>query len=622
MTIRFLVLCGLAIGLTVGLTGCTLTKDTDVTDTEISDTDPELLFQSGQFENAARSFLAYAKTTTDSQKTYYQLRASAALARSGRLAEAKQLLTTINFTALDTFYQMIYRLTQANITIAERQPTKTLTVLETPFLDTTPEIYLSEYHDLRAEAYTLLGNRLDTTRELVARETYLTDKELITKNQQDIWSALATMSERALQQLRSAPPPDVLSGWMELVQIAKVHQLSPNRLKEQIFLWREKYPNHPVGEGILLALSQRKQEDVAYPDHVAILVPLSGKFSKAGEALRDGFLAAYFTLRPNINQSIRIYDVGDIQQVQSIYQQAVDEGAQFIVGPLTKEAVKRINDLEELPVPVMALNYTSEDEAARSNLYQFGLSPEEEARQVAERTWVDGHVNAAVLVPDGPWGERIYQAFKQRWELMGGNIVEKQSYQATKTDFSEPIRAMLNIDDSQRRYRRIATLLKRDIKYTSRRRQDIDFIFIAAYPRQARQIRPQLKFYHASRVPVYATSHVYTGILNQERDRDMDGLLFGDMPWVLSGNSQHRGIRAEIDNQISDAGNALQRLYALGIDAFNIIGALNTLRNYPYERFDGETGSLSLDDRLRVRRQLTWVKFRSGRPVAIEQGRL
>ena len=618
MTIRFLVLSCLLIG----FAGCTTIKDSDTTDTEIFDTNPELLFQSGQFENAARSFLAYAKTSTDTQQIYYQLRASAALARSGKLAEAQQLLTTIDFTTLDSFHQMIYRLTQANITIAERQPAQTLSVLETPLLDTSPEIYLAEYHDLRAEAYTLLGNRLETARELVTREAYLVNKESISKNQQDIWSALASMTERALQQLRSAPPPDILSGWMELVQIAKVHQLSPNRLKEQIFLWREKYPNHPVAEDILLALSQRKQEDVSYPDRVAMLVPLSGKFARAGEALRDGFLAAYFTLQPNTSQSIRIYDVGDNQQVQSMYQQAVDEGAQFIVGPLTKEAVKRVNDLEELPVPIMALNYTAEDEAARNNLYQFGLSPEEEARQVAERTWLDGHVNAAVLVPDGPWGERIYQAFKGRWELMGGRIVKKQAYEATKTDFSQPIRAMLNIDDSQRRYRRIATTLKRDIKFTSRRRKDIDFIFIAAYPRQARQIRPQLKFYHASKVPVYATSHVYTGVLNQERDRDMDGLLFGDMPWVLSESSAHRGIRAEIDSQISDAGNALQRLYALGIDAFNIIGALNTLRNYPYERFDGETGSLSLDDKLRIRRQLTWVKFRSGRPVAIEQGKL
>ena len=102
----------------------------------------------------------------------------------------------------------------------------------------------------------------------------------------------------------------------------------------------------------------------------------------------------------------------------------------------------------------------------------------------------------------------------------------------------------------------------------------------------------------------------------------MDGLEFGDMPWVLAESTTHRGMRAEIENEITVAGNTLQRIYALGIDAFNIIGALNTLRAYPYERYDGETGSLSLDNRLRVQRQLTWVKFRSGRPVAIDQGNM
>jgi outer membrane PBP1 activator LpoA protein len=601
--------------------GCTTTPTTD-TSVEAPGGDPELLFQAGQFENAASAFMAQAQDATGAQQTFYRLRASAALARAGKIAEAKLWLAQTKTDSLDSFTNAIYSLTLAHIAIAERQTDHVQQILSEPFDPAMSNLYLAEYHDLRANTFILLGNQLEAARELVTREKYLSDPQQILANQQNIWSALASMSERALQQLRTAPPPDTLSGWMELVQIAKVHQLSPARLKEQIYLWKEKYPGHPASEEILVALSQRKEEDVAYPDRVALMLPLSGKFAKAGEALRDGFLAAYFTLHPNQSQSIKIYDIGNNQDVSSVYEQAVKEGAQFVVGPLTKDAVNHISEVAELPVPILALNYTINDESARSNLYQFGLSPEEEARQVAERTWLDGHVNAAVLTPIGPWGERIYQAFKERWELMGGRIVERQTYEPTKTDFSIPIRMLLNIDDSTKRYRRIATTLKTDIKFTSRRRQDVDFVFLAAYPRQARQIRPQLKFYHASDVPVYATSHVYTGILNPERDRDMDGLMFGDMPWVLAESTTHRGIRSEIDRQISDAGNALQRLYALGIDAFNIIGALNTLRKYPYERFDGETGSLSLDTKLRIRRQLTWVKFRSGRPVILNQGNL
>jgi outer membrane PBP1 activator LpoA protein len=606
--------------LLLGFVGCTSMQPGP----QITPEQAEALFVNGQYEQASKDFLTLAQGASGTQQTYLQLRAVAALARSEHIAQAKQILQATPIAPTDAFNQMVLRLTQAHIAMAERQPNQVLQLLTAPQADTTPPRFQAEFHQLRAEANTMLGNRLDTARELVEREKHLSDPALIKSNQEAIWAALATMSERSLQQLRTAPPPDILSGWMELVQLAKVYQLSPIRLKQEIEAWQQRYPNHPVSPSILSALTQRKPEDVAYPDRVALLLPLSGKFANAGEALRDGFTAAYYTRRPNPNQRIRIYDVGeDPSKVTTVYQQAIKDGAQFVVGPLDKEAVQKLAQLDDLPVPTLALNYLpDEDQTLHANMYQFGLSPEDEARQVAERTWLDGHVNAAVLVPAGPWGERIYAAFKQRWEQLGGHIVEMQTYDTTKNDFSQPIKALLNIDDSQLRYRRIATILKREIKFTPRRRMDIDFIFLAAFPRQARQIRPQLKFYQAADVPVYSTSHVFTGILNQERDRDMDGLEFGDMPWVLAESTAHRGMRADIENEITDAGNALQRIYALGIDAFNIIGALNTLRAYPYERYDGETGSLSLDNRLRVQRQLTWVKFRSGRPVAIDQGNM
>lgn len=95
--------------------------------------------------------------------------------------------------------------------------------------------------------------------------------------------------------------------------------------------------------------------------------------------------------------------------------------------------------------------------------------------------------------------------------------------------------------------------------------------------------------------------------------------MFGDMPWVLTGNATHRGLRAEIEPYISKAGNRLQRLYALGIDSYNIIAALSPLKKYPYQRYDGETGSLSLDDKQRLQRQLSWVRFRSGRPISLDE---
>ncbi|MDH5178489.1 MAG: penicillin-binding protein activator [Gammaproteobacteria bacterium] len=576
-------------------------------------------FSRGNYTEAAKMFNGMAGQAPSNRRGELLMRAAAAMAKAELAPQARETLGAVILDKRNPHQVFLYNLSQSHLALAERRPADVFGYLAGPPPVNTKKLYVAEYFQLRADAYKMQGNRLETARELVKREQFLTLPKRIEDNQKAIWDALSTLTTRALQQLRTSPPPDVLSGWMHLVQIAKSYQLDPARLKQQVEAWRKLYPKHPVSNELIAGLSNRKVEDVAHPRHIALLLPFSGKFSRVAEAVRDGFLAAYYSYENRENQTVQIYDAGsDPEKVVEVYQRAVKDGAQFIVGPLDKDAVTRLANEAPLPVRTLALNYT-QDDASAQNLYQFGLLPEEEARQVAERTWLDGHVYAAVLVPEGPWGERVFNAFKERWEYMGGKIVEHQTYDSSKNDYSKPIKTLLDIDESQTRSHKLTTVLKQELKFQPRRRKDIDFIFLAAFPQQARALRPQLKFFHATEVPVYATSHIFTGNLNQEKDRDMDGMVFGDMPWVLAETTSHRSLRSDIESQISEAGNSFQRLYALGIDAFNIIGALTPLRQYSYERYDGETGSLSLDEKQRVRRQLTWVKFRSGHPRMVDQ---
>jgi len=554
------------------------------------------------------------------QKIFIQLRLAASYAHVEQLHLSRQILKDIPAVTseLSPAQHQLLLLAKANIALIERNAPEVLELLQTTFMPNTDASILAEYHLLRANAHSMQGNSLDSAQERVYFENYINDEYLIHSNQKKIWELLANLSIRSLQQLIPAPAPDVLSGWMELVKIAKAYQLNPIELKIQISKWQQNFISHPIQQAMLDNLMLRKQEDVAVPDHIALLLPLSGHFAKASNAIRDGFIAAYYSQSTERSQTIKVYDTSaPSKSFTDVYQQAINDGAQFIIGPLRKQSIQQLLDVDTLPVPIMALNYIGLDAPPPSNLYMFGLSPEEEARQVAQRTWLDGHIKAAALYPSGPWGERVYNAFKNQWESIGGIVVGQQTYASTKRDFSQPIRDLLEINSSKQRFRKLTTVLHRKIKFTARRRQDIDFIFLAGYPRQARQIRPQIKFYHAAEIPIYATSHVFTGNLNQERDRDMDGMIFGDMPWVLTESTSHHGLRGDIESLISNAGNRLQRLYALGIDAFNIIPAINTLSNYSYERFDGETGSLSLDEYRRIKRQLTWVSFRSGRPSLI-----
>ena len=582
--------------------------------------DAEQLYRTKQYTEAALAFNQQASGAVGTEQKSLLLRTVISYVKAEQLTQALQLFHTIQIDENNRKQSDLARLTRAHVALAERNAEEVLSQLNEPLSLASPSIFLAEFHELRAAAFSMQGDRITTAQEYISQGNYLSNDEAKIQSQQLIWESLALLSERSLQQMQPSRAPDVLSGWMELVRLSKKYQLNPVLLRTHIDNWQLRYTDHPVDNSLLVGLRNRKQEDVTLPKKIALLLPLSGRFANAAKAIRDGLFAAYYAKENKEGITVRVYDSkGKAEIIEDVYEKAVSDGAQFIIGPLNKSSIDKLAELQNISVPTLALNYINTNDDLPQKLYQFGLSPEEESRQVAERTWLDGHVNAAILTPTGPWGDRVHKAFTERWEEIGGRVVEQQSYNSSKNDFSLPIRKLLNIDDSKARYRKLSRLLKTKLKYSTYRRQDIDFIFIAGYPRQARQIRPQLKFFHASQVPVYATSHIFTGNLNPERDRDMDGIRFGDMPWVLSETTSHRGLRNQIEELISKAGNKHQRLYAMGVDAFNIIAALNTLKTYPYERYQGETGSLSLDEKQRVKRQLSWVYFRSGRPILLEQ---
>lgn len=163
--------------------------------------------------------------------------------------------------------------------------------------------------------------------------------------------------------------------------------------------------------------------------------------------------------------SIEVYDAGnDPSLIDLIYEQAIDDGAEFVVGPLHKDSVNQLASHDALPVPVLTLNYseqrgTAAEESLPENLFQLSLSPEQEARQVAERAWLDGHSRAAIITPSTAWGERVAKAFSTRWLQFGGHVVEKQTYNAKKSDYSLPIKRLLNVDESQQRKKDLRRLL-------------------------------------------------------------------------------------------------------------------------------------------------------------------
>lgn len=573
--------------------------------------------RTGAYEQAAQHYLQLA---TDSQgapqSQTYRLRAVNALLHGNFIRQAQHILGAIDTNRLNPGQQAQKSTLAARIALAQNQPHTASKLLSPVDTSQLPAELAAAIQELRAQAYLREGKLLEAVRARVALGTLLpaTDSEHIHSNQILLWQTLQQLPDDTLHQLRVIPPADErLRGWLALARIARQSQDQAQQVPQLLADWRLRYPHHPAAADIIASLQARQVEAIHRPQQIALLLPHTGAYAKPAAALRDGFLAAYFQRSDRHYQpTIRIYDSGsDTTATMTSYEQAIKDGADFVVGPLKKDAVTRLAAQERLAVSTLSLNYSPQTGHSPDNLYQFGLAPEDEARQVAERAWLDGNNRAIALVPEGNWGQRLLDSFRDDWVSLGGKLEEFQFYPPAENDFSHPIQAVLNIDDSKQRHREIEHIVQQKLAFQPRRRQDVDFIFLAAFPRQARLIRPQLKFYYAGGLPVYATSHIFSTRSEASNDRDMDGIIFCDIPWVLPPVPP---LKQTISHLWPETADQYSRFYALGLDAYHIIPALKNMQAYHHERFSGETGTLSLGDGNRIFRELSWARFKRGLP--------
>ena len=570
--------------------------------------------EQGDFLAAAQLYLSASKTAPEKQRIPLRLSAAEYLAQGQLWEQMAQVMANIDPDRLDPLQQNRYRLLDAQRALAGHQPDVALKLLQKI---TNPESlpnHGQRYYQLRAEAYAMTGNALEAARQLIWLDGLLEDPQQKLQNQYRIWEQLSRLEDVSLQQLRTSPPPDSLSGWMELVLITRQNRSDRQQWTVELDSWRARYPGHSAETALLPDILNQVARFGARAKQIAVLLPLSGRTRESAAAIRDGIMAAYYQDELETPE-LRFYDTGGgAQLIWSVYQQAVEDGAEFVLGPLLKDNIQQLEQSGQLPVAVLALNQTGTEHASDLPLYHFGLAPEDEARQVAERTITDGHRQVVALVPETAWGQRVLTAFQQQLSALGGEVLETGRYAPDSADFKDPIQAALNLDNSKSRYRSLERLLGQQLEYDPRRRQDVEAVFLLAFPKQARQLKPQLRFHHAGDIAVYSTSHVFSAGSTASIDRDMDGLLFCDIPWVLDQEGPWAEQREKLRTAWPGRNQHHQRLFALGFDAYQVIPWLDTLSLPGFAAFPGATGVLTLDQRKQLHRALEWAQFRAGLP--------
>lgn len=352
-----------------------------------------------------------------------------------------------------------------------------------------------------------------------------------------------------------------------------------------------------------------------FPDQVALLLPLSGDYKREGESIQNGFLSAHYSLSDDKQgiKKIKIYDTQEFQDTVAAYDQALEDGADFVVGPLLQDSVNNLAKKIAFSVPVLTLNSLDNDEPL-IRMYQFSLSSVDEAISTSNKVIIDQNKIGLIIAPDNEWGHQLEEIYTTTLESMGGVIIESQFYNQNEKDFSSELKELLEISLSEKRYNRLSANLNEDLSFSPRRRQDVDFIFlVAADTTSGKLLKSQLN-YHLSgdeALPIYSTSTIYSYNTNLD---DLNGIIFTDAPWVIDQQIWLKNLPTTLRKYWP--GDAIQsRQNAMGYDAYFLVAAINSLKNYSMQELNGATGQLYMEKDGRIRRRLAWAKLINGVPV-------
>lgn len=581
------------------------------------------LLQQGAYQEAAAEYLNLADQFSE-QSSQFRLKAATAYYQASDIQSAQNILDN---TAIDAAVFPIQSL-QKNIVLArialyQEQPQQALSLLSTLPPVNTPVTILIARHEARAVAFEQQSDYLNAVTERLAAYANSDSTHESNIDYQTLWQQLLRIDQSRLQTWQTERTDRSLS-WIELALVAKTNRANPQGLKLELDNWQSRYPSHIANRSIVPEIVAKSAKIFGDPENIALLLPLSGKFQQASQTVREGFFSAWLQ-QTNNKPELRVYDTTKNDIVQT-YQQAIDDGADFIVGPLQKNNIEKLVVSDSIQTTTLVLNYLDDNDRMANSvsspstlLFQFGLSPEQEAAQIAKQSLLDGHKRALVITPDSDWGKRLHMAFKTEFEQLGGVVLEQSSYYPLEEDFNLAVKSLLNTDISKQRANRLVDLLRLNIHSETRSRQDVDMIFIGAKHQHAKQITPQLYFERAGKVPLYATSNIYVFTSNSEEYTDMNNILFTDIPWILAPDSKQQANKSTLQRHWPNANATTHRLYAMGYDAYSLINHFPQLTSDPNHSIRGATGILQMDNYGKVQRTLKWARIRNGKPVIVEE---
>lgn len=429
-------------------------------------------------------------------------------------------------------------------------------------------------HASLAAAYDDQDDTYRALEQRVSAEPFLSNPLEIKANQARIWQSLTALPKTQLIEMRGLSENNITQGWVDLA-IA-----SASATKQAITNWRTAYPDHPATDTIAqqflddrMFMNKNSGSNLSVSGKIALILPFSEQLLyPVADAIEQGFSAANDVSKNTAE--IKIYpSTAKKEDIVAVYQQAVTEGAKYVVGPLTRDEIN-ILSTAKISVPTLTLNHP-DSPSNIANLFNYGLTVDNEVTQIIKTARDAGMQSATIVMSNSPLANRMAKAFSETWTATGGNIglpisiTDKALLPTIKTQLSG---------------------------------NPTDMIFLAANANEAREIRPFLN----SAIPTFGLSHMNDGLSQANTDNPLNAIRFSDIPWVLDHNNEAYKDYYKAAEDLPQG--EMQRWFALGVDAYHLL-AIITQRPNSFSTFNGLTGKISVSATGEIKRELLLGRF-------------
>jgi ABC-type branched-subunit amino acid transport system substrate-binding protein len=176
---------------------------------------------------------------------------------------------------------------------------------------------------------------------------------------------------------------------------------------------------------------------------VGLILPLSasGNAGIAGQSMRNAAEMAIDEFSsPNIQLLVKD-DGGTADTARLAAQQALDEGAEIILGPLFAQSVSAVSQVTRARnIPVIA--FSTDANVASPGVYLLSFLPESDVRRIVQYATSTGKRSFAALVPENAYGSVVEAAFREDVARRGGQVVALEHYPHDKPGMAGPVRAI------------------------------------------------------------------------------------------------------------------------------------------------------------------------------------